>query len=179
MYEEPVEPYTDADYNLLNQTFFIIRCFLTVLSFTCNIAVIFIYLYTVARSNYNKANLLFFLQALTDIIVTIAMAIYITTEYGQAKSWHLSSQIGLFFYEYSQFLAGCTLLFITVERFIAVRYPIHHKVRVTLKVISVAAVVVFAVAAVPSFVSVLYVIPYTVTKPHLAMHYYICKGLTG
>lgn len=139
--------------------FTILKSTLSALSFIFNFTIVLLFLFMIASRKVKRANLMFFLQAITDIIVTVPMLILALAPFLSTDSEHMELMI-LFFLDYSQVLAINILLLITTERFIAINYPLKHRTIVTKQKIVTVAVCLYIFSSIPALIFVFYIFPH-------------------
>ena len=103
-------------------------------------------------------NKMFFIQSITDIIVSISL----TLDSILLKINNLSELSENFFttlhflYQYSVVLTVIILLLITIERFIAIKFPFQHRTFITANVIRNILVYIFLSSSIPGIVFATY-----------------------
>lgn len=153
---------------------------LAILSLFINSSVIFIFLRMLAYQRHKRSNIIFLWQAVTDLIVTIAMVVDVIFYSSFYNSILMPPQffvVWWFFFGYSQILAINTLLLITIERLMAIRYPLHHRFYSTRTKTASALCTTYSISTIPAIVYTTYIWPLFMTfydKFHfLAMQYVI------
>lgn len=112
------------------------------------------------------------------------MVIYTASSFDHNLVWREPSQLGVFFYEYSQSLSLCVLLLMTGERFVAIKFPMIHRLHSTYTKILILATIGSVVALISPTVALFCLIPSSgraVDKHHVLMRveFYITKGAAG
>ena len=136
-----------------------IICSFVPISFLFNFTVTFLFIHFPSTHRAKIPNMMFFIQSISDILVTISMTLnlincnpfslnYVITEH----YWKLS----MFFYCYSMFLPIVVLLLITLERFVAIKYPLEHRIYITTRKIVIAVFITFILSSIPSIAFTMY-----------------------
>lgn len=172
------------NYQTWRKTFSMLQIILSSLSFVLNLAIILIFIYTVLQKRLKRVNFLFCVQALTDSCVNVSMVLWFTSNDKNNHMTNESSKIKWFSYDYSLFLAGLNLIFMTTERYIAIKYPFQHRTHVTFKVLCFIVFGIFLLAAIPPSVLIAYILPmFAYEDKHINRHYetiyYSTKGVIG
>lgn len=168
---ETAPSYTEEDYDRLQQIFVIGESVLALFSFTLNCTVIAVFRKLVFNNKSKLSNFVFLIQALTDIVVTVALSISALAPLVPATKELYT--IWVFFLEYSQFLSLNTLFLITGERFLAVKFPYIHRACVTIKKIGFASVFIFVLSAMPALAGNFFILPlsFAASSQHEEEHY--------
>ena len=97
--------------------------------------------------------MMFFIQSISDILVTISMTFWVIDCNPFSLNYVLTEQywtLSMFFYCYSMFLPIVVLLLITLERFAAIKYPLEHHIYFTTRKIVIAVIITFVLSSLPS-----------------------------
>ena len=145
----------DEHLDLLITVTVCIICSFVPISFLFNFAVTFLFIHFPSTHRAKIPNIMFFIQSISDILVTISMTLrviinnplslnYVVTEYFE--------MLAMFFYRYVMFLPVAVLLLITVERFVAIKHPLEHHVYITTRKIVIAVIFTFILSSLPPIV---------------------------
>lgn len=134
---------------------------------------------------------MFCMQAVTDISVTICtlfFAFYLQLWY-QFYNSNTLPNVPLvltwqFLFNYAIILSPGTLLVITLDRFIAIMCPLHHRSYVTKRRVVIVVMIMFAIPIAPSVLFIIYIYPmyfithYGIPRP-IESKYYLIMGALG
>ena len=160
--------------NDLKNIAFIIHVSFAFLSMLFNIIIIILFMCFPSCCRSKKPNVMFFIQSVSDLLVAVTMAfdaLHINPTYLKLPS-HFSTTLH-FLYEYSIFPTVTLLLLITIERFLSIKFPLHHRAYITVNKILAAVIFTFILSSIPSIVKYLHILPH-----HDLLHkkYYITIG---
>lgn len=151
--------YTEEDYLFMYEGFFISEIILAILAYLLNFTVMAIYVNMASNNKQKSSNCMLFIQAMTDIIVTITLtltAVMCDIDFLITIKFYT---MWIFFLEFSQYLAINTLLLITLDRFLAVNYPYFHRKNITIKTILLSLTIALLLSALPSVTNITLIIP--------------------
>lgn len=165
------------------KTYLIVECTASIIAFLLNATVISIFLCMTLHNRHKRSNLIFLWQSFTDLVVTIAMIMDGIFFFAFYKTILMSPHFyscWWFFFGYSQFLAVNTLLCITIERFVAIRYPMFHRSNTTKKRDTGVLFILYLFSSVPAVIYVLKIWPLFISEYKryhvLSMNYVITMG---
>ena len=153
----------DKSLRTVNKITFFIFCSFAVLSLLFNFTVLLLFISIPSYHRMKIPNIMFFIQSITDILVTIPLtldAIYNNPFAHNSPNFSRSFLTALaFFFNYSMFLTVAMLLLVTVERFLAIKFPFHHRTYITINKIVLAVIFTFIVCTIHPIVHVICIYP--------------------
>ena len=104
---------------------------------------------------------MFLIQSTTDIFVTVPLTLVAIRVNPSSVNVRTPTYglIVVFFTQYTVVIAVVTLLFISIERFLAINFPFQHRLYVTTTKILVAVVFIFLFSSIPAFVYSTHIVP--------------------
>ena len=85
----------------------------------------------------------------------------------------------LFVQNYAVCLVACVLLLVTMERFIAIKYPFQHRTHVTTNKLRLAVIITFLLPFIPVTVLCTYIFPASLSDKSSMTQYQVTIGIIG
>ena len=149
----------DEPLDLLSTVIDCITCSFVPISFLFNFTVTFLFIHFPSTHRAKIPNILFLMQSISDNLVTISMS-FISFELNPFSLNYVLTEhfenLSVFFYGYAMFLPVAVLLLITVERFVAIKYPLEHHTYITIRKIVIAFTFTFILSSLPSIAFILF-----------------------
>lgn len=102
------------------------------------------------KKKKKTSNILLLNQSFADAVLIIPTFMHVLLQ-TRFNSWKIAISYKLSF-SYTSFISISSIMLTTLDRFMALKYPVFHKVHVTKTKVSFAIVVVWAVCVVPALV---------------------------
>lgn len=171
----------DAHFVFVVKIFITTANILAILSVIVNFTVIIVFLHIIQCHKYTAPNLMFSIQAIADTVVTLGMTLKsIVLNVKVVEASNLSNVFFMtmvFIDEYSIYLVITTLLFITVERFVLIKFPLQYHTHITKHKILLSIFFMAIINSVPGVAYVAYQ-PTTFQKwLSLGTDYYLAHGV--